>query len=94
MRHFKRLSSSPGTQWLPKLEIAARITKLLAEAEREKAEARKMNVETDQLEFMIMVRKLKLVLEAQALLNPDASANEESKRLQSFIGLLNEHGRN
>ncbi len=72
-------------------EIAARITKLLAEAARERAEARKVNAETEQLEFFVMTRKLKLVLEAQTLLFQGEVVEE--KQLQSFIQLLNRYAK-
>lgn len=71
-------------------EIAARITKLLAEAEKDRAQARKTSAETEQLEFLTMVRKLKLVLEAQKLLQVGSVDETEMKRIDAFIHLLKE----
>ena len=74
-------------------EISARITKLLAEAERERAQTRRLNAECDQMEFLLMVRKLKLVLEAQRLFYIDSGEAIETRQLSAFIGILNEHSR-
>ena len=71
-------------------EIAARITKLLSEAEKDRAITRKTVAEADQLEFMTQVRKLRLVLETQKLLSEDISTKEVQK-IDSFIHLLKEY---
>jgi len=84
--HLKERLKKTG---LENEEIAARITKLLAEAEREKAETRKLNAETDQMEFLMMARKLKLVLEAQRLFYAGSDEEPETQNLSAFIGLLN-----
>jgi len=72
-------------------EIAAKITKLLAEAEKERAQTRKTTAEADQLEFMNKVRKLRLVLEAQKLLSQNAMESREIQKIDSFIQLLKEY---
>lgn len=58
-------------QGLENDEIAARVTKLLAEAEREKATAAKTRAEADALEFATVIRKLRLLLEAQRAVEHD-----------------------
>ncbi len=89
INHLKARLKKTG---LENEEIAARITKLLAEAEREKAETRKLNAETDQMEFFMMARKLKLVLEAHRLFALDGEEAPETQRLNAFIGLLGAYG--
>lgn len=49
-------------------EIASRATKILAEAEAEKAVAARTRAETDQIEFATLVRKLRLVMSAELLM--------------------------
>lgn len=71
-------------------EVVARITKLMAEAEKDRAQSRKTTAETEQLEFLIMVRKLKLVLEAQRLFHSGAADEDEVKRMDGFIHILRE----
>jgi len=73
-------------------EILARITKMLAEAEKERAFAKKTRIETEQLEFMNLIRKLRLVLEAQKLIADEAHETNESERLYNFIRVLKELG--
>lgn len=63
-------------------EIAARATKLLAEAESQKANAAKTRAEVDQIEFATLVRKLRLVMGAELLM--------ESGDIRSFLGVLDE----
>ncbi|MDX2274181.1 MAG: ORF6N domain-containing protein [Hyphomonadaceae bacterium] len=63
-------------------EIAARATKLLAEAETEKATAAKTRAEADQIEFATLVRKLRLVMGAELLM--------ESGDVRAFLGVLDE----
>jgi hypothetical protein len=65
-------------------EITARVTKLLAEAENQRAAARKTRAESEQLEFMNTIRKLRLVLEAQLIL----IADENPKDAQRITGLV------
>jgi hypothetical protein len=65
-------------------EIAARVTKLLAEAEKEKSIAAKTRAEADSLEFATIVRKLRLLLEAQrAMVNG---------HLNGFLDVLKDMG--
>jgi hypothetical protein len=66
-------------------EIAARATKYLAEAEMAKASAAKTRAETNRIDFDILVRKLRLVMSAQLLL--------ESGDMRSFVGILEDLGR-
>lgn len=66
-------------------EIAARATKLLAEAESQKAAATKTRAEADQIEFATLVRKLRLVMGAELLM--------ESGDIRSFLGVLDELSR-
>ena len=65
-------------------EITARVTKLLAEAENQRAAARKTRAESEQLEFMNTIRKLRLVLEAQLIM----IAGENTKDTQRLTGLV------
>lgn len=46
-------------------ELAAKVTKFLAEAEKEKSIAAKTRAETEALEFQTIVKKLRLLMEAQ-----------------------------
>jgi len=69
-------------------EIAARIIKILAEVENQKAAARKTNAESEQLEFMNIVRKLKLILESQKILMGIEKDSEEVREIESFISIL------
>lgn len=66
-------------------EIAARATKYLAEAEMAKASAAKTRAETTRIDFDTLVRKLRLVMSAQLLL--------ESGDVRSFVGILEDFGR-
>lgn len=71
-------------QGLENEEILARVTRLLAEAEKERAQAAKTRAETEMLEFGLIIKKLRLLMEVQkALINDD---------LDSFIGTLKELG--
>jgi len=67
-------------------EVAARATKLLAEAEKEKSIAAKNRAEVDALEFSIIVRKLRLLIEAHRAISGD--------KLEGFLGVLKELGEN
>lgn len=66
-------------------EIAARATKYLAEAEMAKATAAKTHAETKRIDFDTLVRKLRLVMSAELLL--------ESGDVRSFVGMLEDLGR-
>jgi len=60
--HLKEQLRNKGLQ---NEEITARVTKLLAEAENQRAAARKTRAESEQLEFMNTIRKLRLVLDGK-----------------------------
>ncbi len=62
VRHIKNRLQKQGIE---NDELAAKATKLLAEAEKDKAVAAKTRAEAEQIEFAIIVRKLRLLLEAQ-----------------------------
>lgn len=83
--HYKEKLKKTG---LENEEIAARITKILAEAEKERAIARKTNAESDQIEFIVTVRKLRLVLEAQKVLI--GGETHEIQKINAFIAILTE----
>lgn len=83
--HLKEKLKKTG---LENEEIAARITRILAEAEKERAIARKTNAESDQIEFLITIRKLRLVLEAQKILVE--GQNRETEKVNAFISILSE----
>ena len=68
-------------------EITARVTKLLAEAENQRATARKTRAESEQLEFMNTIKKLRLVLEAQLIMTSDENA-EDAQRLKGLVEVL------
>ena len=65
-------------------DLAARVTKLLAEAEKEKSIAAKTRAEADALEFATIVRKLRLLLEAQRAM--------VHGHLNGFLGVLRDMG--
>jgi hypothetical protein len=85
IHHLKEKLKKTG---LENEEIAARITKILAEAEKERAIARKTNAESDQIEFIVTVRKLRLVLEAQKVLI--GGETHEIQKINAFISILTE----
>ena len=67
-------------QGLENEEIAATVTKLLAEAEREKAMAAKTRAEAEKLEFATIVKKLRLLLEVQRAI--------EHEKVDDFLDVL------
>lgn len=71
-------------QGLENEEIAARVVKLLAEAEKEKAMAARTRAESDKLEFATIVKKLRLLLEVQRAIEHD--------RVDDFLDVLREMG--
>jgi len=73
-------------------EITARVSKLLAEAENQRASARKIRAESEQLEFMNTIRKLRLVLEAQ-LIMIEGGNPKEAKQLKGLIEVLKDVGK-
>ncbi|MCD4692400.1 MAG: ORF6N domain-containing protein [Calditrichales bacterium] len=81
INHLKEQLRHKGLQ---NEEITARVTKLLAEAENQRATARKTRAESEQLEFMNTIKKLRLVLEAQLIM----ISNENTKDAQRLKGLV------
>lgn len=79
---IQHLKERLKTQGLANEEIAARVVKLLAEAEKEKAVAAKTRAETEKLEFATIVRKLRLLLEVQRAI--------EHERVDDFLNVLKE----
>ena len=71
IQHLKDRLQRAG---LENTEIAARVTKLLAEAEKEKAMAAKTRAEADRLEFGNLKNKLLLLLKAQQAMEQDSVA--------------------
>ena len=65
-------------------ELAARATKLLAEAEKERSLAKKTRAEAEGQEFATIVKKLRLLLEAHRAMERD--------QLDGFLGVLKELG--
>lgn len=65
-------------------EMAAQVTKLLAEAEKEKSIAAKTRAEAEALEFSIIVRKLRLLIEAHRAMTEN--------KLEGFLNVLKELG--
>lgn len=62
-------------------EIAARITKMLAEADHKRQQARYEKANAEEKELTQMIRRLRLILSAQKLLTPD-TLNESDPILQ------------
>lgn len=62
IQHLKERLGRPG---LENEEIAARATKLLAEAELAKASAAKTHAEAGEIELRLLARRLRLVIEAE-----------------------------
>jgi len=84
--HLKEQLKQKGLQ---NEEITARITKILAEAENQRAIARKTRAESEQLEFMNTIRKLRLVLEAQ-LIMVVGKRHESTQRLKELVEFFRE----
>lgn len=81
IQHLKERLKNQGLQ---NEEILARVTKLLAEAEKEKALAAKNRAQADALEFATIVRKLRLLLEVQKAMTEE--------RLDGFMDVLKQLG--
>jgi len=81
IEHLKERLKKSG---LENEELAARATKLLAEAEKEKSIAAKTKAETAALEFTLIIRKLRLLIEAHR-------AMAENK-VDDFLIVLKEMG--
>ncbi len=65
-------------------ELAAKATKLLAEAEKEKSIAAKTRAETEAVEFQTIVKKLRLLIEAQRAMTQN--------KVDGFLNVLKELG--
>jgi hypothetical protein len=82
IQYLKDRLGRPG---LENEEIAARATKLLAEAEATKASAAKTHAEAGEIELRILARKLRLVIEAERAL--------AAENLDAFLRVLEDLGR-
>jgi len=82
--HLKEQLRQKGLQ---NEEITARVSKLLAEAENQRATARKARAESEQIEFMNTIQKLRLVLEAQLIMISD-EAPKDTNQLKGLIEVL------
>ncbi len=74
--HLKEQLRQKGLQ---NEEITSRVSKLLAEAENQRATARKTRAESEQIEFLNTIRKLRLVLEAQQINASDEDPKDNQK---------------
>ncbi len=81
IQHLKERLKKQG---LENEETAASVTKLLAEAEKEKAIAAKTRAEAEKLEFATIVKKLRLLLEVQRAI--------EHEKVDDFLDVLREMG--
>lgn len=88
--HLKEQLKQKGLQ---NEEITARVTKLLAEAENQRAAARKTRAESEQLEFINTIRKLRLVLETQLIIIADENPID-TKRLTGLVEVLKDVAKN
>lgn len=82
IQHLKDRLERPG---LENEEIAARATKLLAEAQLAKATAAKSQAEAEEVELRILARRLRLVIEADRAL--------AEGRTDAFLHVLEDLGR-
>lgn len=82
IQHLKDRLGRPG---LENEEIAARAAKLLAEAELAKANAAKTQAEAGEVEFRLLVRRLRLVIEAERAF--------AAGQTDTFLGVLEDLGR-
>ena len=82
--HLKERLKQKGLQ---NEEITARVSKLLAEAENQRATARKTRAESEQIEFLSTIRKLRLVLEAQLIMASEEDPKDKQK-LKELIEVL------
>ena len=81
IHHLKERLKKSG---LENEELAARATKLLAEAEKEKSVAAKTRAEAEAIEFQTIVRKLRLLIEAHRAM--------AENRLDGFLEVLKDLG--
>ncbi len=82
IQHLKDRLSRQG---LENEEIAARVTKLLAEAEANKAMAAKTHAEAGEIELRVLARRIRLVIEAERAIT--------ASELNGFLTVLEELGR-
>jgi hypothetical protein len=82
--HLKEKLRQKGLQ---NEEITARVSNLLAEAENQRATARKTRAESEQIEFLNTIRKLRLVLEAQLIMASEEDPKDKQK-LKELIEVL------
>jgi hypothetical protein len=82
--HLKEQLRQKGLQ---NEEITARVSKLLAESENQRATARKTRAESEQIEFMNTIRKLRLVLEAQLIMSSEKDPKDNQK-MKELIEVL------
>lgn len=81
LQNLKERLAKPG---LENAEVAARAAKLLAEAEERKSAAAKTRAEAEEIEFSTIVKKLRLLLEAEKAMRSD--------RPDAFLEVLSEMG--
>lgn len=82
---IQHLKDRLGRQGLENEEMAARATKLLAEAEATKAVAAKTQAEAGEIELRVLARKLRLVIEAERAM--------AAQDLSGFLGVLEDLSR-
>jgi hypothetical protein len=82
--HLKEKLRQKGLQ---NEEITARVSKLLSEAEYQRASARKTRAESEQIEFLNTIRKLRLVLEAQLIMASE-EGSKDTQKLKELIEVL------
>ena len=82
--HLKEKLRQKGLQ---NEEITARVSKLLSEAENQRASARKTRAESEQIEFLNTIRKLRLVLEAQLIMASEEDY-KDTQKLKELIEVL------
>lgn len=81
IHNLKERLAKPG---LENAELAAKAAKLLAEAEERKSVAAKTHAEADAIEFSTIVKKLRLLLEAEKAMRSDVP--------DAFLDVLREMG--
>jgi hypothetical protein len=90
INHLKEHLKQKGLQ---NEEITARVSKLLAEAENQRATARKTRAESEQIEFFNTIKKLRLVLEAQLIMASEELPKDKQK-LKELIEVLRDVAKN
>lgn len=90
INHLKEHLKQKGLQ---NEEITARVSKLLAEADNQPATARKTRAETEQIEFLNTIKRLRLVLEAQLIIASEEDPKDKQK-LKELIEVLRDVAKN